>query len=167
MQQTLMNKNTPILEIEMDGNTIIKVGKVLDNTMMPMQFQNGFTTESLNQWLSGRRIPEKREGSKEARMMFPNFEHDERFFALSDQYWVKKNSRDTWAKYNFFTNRYSEEVGKIFFEPWNVDRKKLTEPSPDRTTNGVLRKRWEQDDNGQSYLLKAGSRSARCWRPSC
>lgn len=153
----LMNKDTPILEVEIEKGDIISTGKVLCEEMLPIPLQDGFTLETANKWFGTRRIPDKREGMTEARSQFRGFEEDRNYFSLSDQYWVRHNKNETWKKLNFFTNRYSQEVGKIFFEPWNVDQEKLAQPSPDRTTNGVLRKRWVQDESGKSYLIKAGS----------
>lgn len=155
--QTLMNKKHPVMEIELDGNTIKATGRVLNQTMMPIQLQRGFTLETLNQWFTGRLIPEKREGLKEARSRFPGIEKDKFFFSLSDQYWVRHSTRDSWEKQNFFTNAYSEGVGKAFFTPWNVTKEEIIQPSPDRTTNGMLKKRWVRGKDGTSYLVKAAS----------
>ena len=157
MAAVLMNKNTPILEVTVEKGTITSFGKVLANDLMPVSLQDGFDLEKLNQWFGKRRIPEKREGLKQARLLAHGFDEDRNYFSLSDQYWVKQSPRDSWRKLNFFTNRYSQEIGNLFFEPWNADLTKIKEPSPDRTTNGVLRKKWVQDEEGNSWLIKAGS----------
>lgn len=153
----LMNKHRPILEVEEDGGKIISMGAVLDQDFLPIQLQQNMTVQSLNEWFVKRQLPEKREGLAAARMAFRGFERDPHYFSLSDQYWVKRTQKDSWEKFNFFTNRYNKEVGKIFFEPWNVNRELLAQSSPDRTTTGVLIKRWVQDEDGTSYLIKAGS----------
>lgn len=153
----LMNKNTPILEVAVEGNSIVGTGSVLNEKMLPIQLQDGFTLKDVQAWFSKRQIPEKREGLKEARILFRGFEKNSGFFSLTDQYWVKHNKNDTWNKGNFFHNHYTSSVGAAFFEPWAVDKKEIMEPSPDRTTNGVLRKCWQQGEDGISYLLKAGS----------
>lgn len=155
---TLMNKNTPILEIEIENSSIMNFYNVLSHDMLPIQLQDNIKSQSINQWFQSRLLPDKREGMKEARMQFRFFDKEKYFFSLSDQYWVRYKDSDTWEKYNFFTNKYSNEVGKIFFEPWNVKKDELKYPSPDRTTNGVLRKRWIQDETMQSYLIKQGSK---------
>ena len=153
----LMNKHKPILEVEEEGGKLLQMGQVLNKDFLPMQLQENLTLQSLNDWFSRRQIPEKREGLKEARMSFHGFETDRHFFSLSDQYWLKRTQKDSWEKLNFFTNRYSPEVGKIFFEPWNVRVDQIEAASPDRTTNGVLMKRWVQEKDLSSYLIKAGS----------
>ncbi len=156
-QVVLMNKHTPILDIEIESGTIMNIGKVLNESMMPLQLKNECSLESVNKWFSSRRLPDKREGLEEARKLFRGFEQDKHFFSLSDQYWVKTSKNDKWEDLNYFTNAYSPEVGNIFFEPWNVDRNKILKSSPDRTTNGVLRKRWVLDKKNKSYLVKTGS----------
>lgn len=153
----LMNKDRAVLEVEEDAGTLIKMGAVLNEEFLPIQLQRNLTINTLNDWFKKRRIPEKREGLEQARASFAGFEKDLRYFSLSDQYWIRRNKNDTWDKYNFFTNFYDREVGRIFFEPWNVIREHIEKPSPDRTTTGVLTKRWVQDEGGVSYLIKAGS----------
>ena len=153
----LMNKLTPILDIEIEAGTIMNIGEVLDENMMPLQLKNDRSLEAVNKWFTSRRLPDKREGLEEARKLFRGFEQDRHFFSLSDQYWVKTSKNDKWEELNYFTNPYSLEVGRIFFEPWNVDKAKILKPSPDRTTNGVLRKRWVLDEKNKSHLIKTGS----------
>lgn len=46
----------------------------------------------------------------------------------------------------------------MFFSPWEVREENLSLSTPDITTNGVLRKRWIREENGESYLIKAGSK---------
>ena len=157
MKAVLMNKKTPILDIEIEDGLIKKTGRVLNEGLMPIHLVPELKLEDLQKWFMGRRIPQKREGLPEARKGFAGFEKDKNYFSLSDQYWVRYTQSETWDKLNFFTNRYSTEVGKIFFEPWAVDKENMMAPSPDRTTNGVLIKRWVQDASGKSFLHKAGS----------
>lgn len=153
----LMNKNTPILEIMIEKSSIMKIGKVLNEDMLPIPLQQECTQSLVNNWFAKRLMPEKRDGLKAVRMLFKNIETEKYFFSLSDQYWVKYNQKDSWTKYNPFTNRYNSEVGKAFFEPWMVNTDHIAATSPDRTTNGVLKKRWVQADDMTSRLHKQGS----------
>ena len=153
----LMNKHRAVLEVEEEGGKLISMGNVLNRDFLPLQLQGTLNLQTLNDWFTKRQIPEKREGLAEARMSFRGFEKNLHYFSLSDQYWIKRTQKDSWDKFNFFINYYSREVGKIFFEPWNVIPDKITGASPDRTTTGVLIKRWVQDENGVSWLIKAGS----------
>lgn len=154
------NKTIPIFTCKMDDDGIItRLYDVLDEKHLPILLQNGnFTLEAAKTWLDSRKIPENRDGLQEARVEFKNFENYHNMFSLSDQYWFQHSQKETWKKLNFFTNSYQNDTGKIFFEPWSVDPRKIKMPNPDITTNGVLKKRWIQQENGVSYLIKAGSR---------
>lgn len=158
MNAVLQNKNYPVLSCEIDQNMVIKIKEVLDKQHLPIVLQDNCTLETVNEWLKTRQIPPKREGLEEARKMY-KFEHYKHLQSLSDQYWFKFNNRESWSKINFFTNEYQTETGKIFFEPWSVDKSQLKKETPDLTTNGVLKKRWIIQENNISYLIKAGSRA--------
>lgn len=157
MNAVLMNKNYPVLSCETDQNVVIKIKEVIDNDHLPIMLQDNCTLETVNDWLQTRLIPEKREGIQEARQMF-KFENFKHLQSLSDQYWFRYNNRESWNKINFFTNEYQTETGKIFFEPWAVDKTQLKKESPDLTTNGILKKRWIQKEHMISFLIKSGSR---------
>lgn len=158
MKVTLYNKHHPLAVVEMENRNIIKIHEKLDAEFLPLCLNENYGADELNDWMRKRLIPEKREGIRQARLDFPGFEQNRNMFSLSDQYWFQYTRNEKWENLNFFTNIYTKEVGKIFFEPWAVDRKKLKYASPDLTTNGVLKKRWVQDENTKkSYLIKAGS----------
>ena len=154
------NKTHPIFTCELEDNaSITKLYELIDEKHLPIMLQDGdFNIEKVNAWISQRKIPESREGLKEARQAFRGFEYYRNMFSLSDQYWFQFSQKENWNKINFFTNGYQNETGKIFIKPWEVDAKLIKGANPDVTTNGVLRKRWVQQDNGISYLIKAGSR---------
>ena len=155
-----MNKTYPIFTCDLEDNgQITKLYEVLDEKHLPIVMQNNFTISAANAWAQLRRIPEKREGLESARRHFRGFENYKNMFSLSDQYWFQHSQKEKWEKLNFFTNEYQNETGKIFFEPWSVDTRAIRQNNPDLTTNGVLRKRWIQQENGVSYLIKAGSRA--------
>jgi HipA-like C-terminal domain. len=151
-----MSKEYPLFECDIEGQFIVKIFEVIDTKHLPIVLQDNVNLESVNQWLSTRIIPNTREGIKEARKAF-TFENYHNMFSLSDQYWFRFLPNEKWAKMNFFTNEYHTETGRIFFEPWTVDIKKLRKENPDLTTGGVCRKRWIQNENGTSKLIKSGS----------
>lgn len=158
VRAVLFNKNTPLLDVEIESGMIIRYGKVKNPDFMPVILQDNLSKETINKWLNGRKIPEKREGLTEARLLCPEFQTYRHMFSLSDQYWFSLHPRDDWAALNFFTNRYPNDAGELFFRPWKADLRSAKRENPDVTTNGVLRKRWIQDEEGTSYLLKAGSK---------
>lgn len=153
----LYNKNRPVLQCEMMDRRVIQINQVLQPEFLPVCLSYNTTVEAVNEWLAARMIPENREGLRKARLSFPEFENYGNMFSLSDQYWFKFRKSESWDDLNFFTNDYQTEIGKIFFTPWQVDESKMKDPSPDMTTNGVLKKAWIKED-GKSFLYKAGSK---------
>lgn len=152
----MYNKHTPLLVLDIKGPQVQRIREVLCTTHLPIILQDNLSEESMNQWMEKRIIPDKRDGINTAREYFPTFERYENMFSLSDQYWFRFRSKETWERLNFFTNDYSTIVGDLFFSPWSMEEKDLTSHSPDLTTNGVLKKVWIKED-GVSYLYKAGS----------
>ena len=154
----LYNKRKPLVELEIEKTKVTQIYRVLDEVCLPIVLQDRLTTNTINDWLSKRIIPEKRDGMTEIRSRFPGFANFNNMFSLSDQYWFQFNENETWDELNFFTNPYAEDFGKMFFSPWEVKEENLLLSTPDITTNGVLRKRWIREENGESYLIKAGSK---------
>ena len=146
------------MELEIEKTKVTRIYRVLDEVCLPIVLQNRLTTDTVNDWLSKRIIPEKRDGMTEIRSRFSGFANFNNMFSLSDQYWFQFNEKETWDELNFFTNPYAEDFGKMFFSPWEVKEENLSLSTPDITTNGVLRKRWIREGNGESYLIKAGSK---------
>lgn len=152
----LYNKRIPIMSLMMDGTEVVEIGKVGNEKYWPLRFYNGVDLKNLNDWLGKRIMKKNREGVVDVEKEFPKFANYGCMFSLSDQYWFKFEEGQTWDDLNFFTNSYSEDVGKMFFSPWEVDPQLVGSPSPDLTTNGVLKKCWRRE-NGKNYLYKAGS----------
>ena len=165
MQCTLMNKNTPIidLQIDHDSSAITKVLKVYDLNYLPVGIEKRAglpNRRDLNEWWQGRSIPASRLGILEA------LEHLEMFdtkqllmkcfgLSLSDQYWMKPADLElSWTKVNFFENSFSEDVGNALFgQPLGKEADLM---SPCNTSDGWLRKKWKII-NGKRCLIKGGS----------
>ncbi len=159
MQAVLCSRNRPLMELELNSSGYAeKITDIYDTKHMPVIFMHHADLAGVNQWLRKRRIPPSREGLAHARERFPGFDALGHMFSLSDQYWFRFRPEETWEAGNCFTNRYAEDVGRIFFLPWTVNPASIDLRSPDLTTNGVLRKRWVQDETGLSHLVKAGSK---------
>lgn len=161
---TFYNRKKAIFTAYVDeDDDVVSVGKVINENLMPICLIGNFTLEAINKWLSKRAMPENREGFKEASFLYPGILRKHNRFSLSDQYWIRYNKSETYDMMNYFTNRYLEDVGNTFFEPWNVNRHNLATESPDLTTAGALKKRWIQEpvknEAGEypSCLIKAGS----------
>ena len=132
------------------------IQKVDNPELLPLCLKRNCTIEKFNEWLRRRSIPDNREGLRDLKEEFgSSWLENKNYASLSDQYWICKRG-ETWKKINFFTNKYSEDVGNMMFMPWTAS-KRCNNFSPDLTTNGILKKRWKQYDDRKSYLVKAGS----------
>ena len=166
MKYTLMHKNIPILDIELDEATksVQKLGAPYHIEHLPLGTfnQHGIIDRTeLNAWWLNRSIPASRSGIRRAleTMDIPNTQLLlTRCFglSLSDQYWVKpQNSNLQWKQVNFFENSFSEDIGNILLGKASVNNI-FDFHSPDNTSDGFLKKRWKVID-GKRCLLKAGS----------
>lgn len=165
MKCILMNKNMPVVELELDDDTatILKVMKTYELDFLPIGIdaKTGIPNKKeLNEWWFGRSIPASRSGIRAA-LENLNIRHSEQLLlkcyglSLSDQYWMKPvDSELQWKNINFFDNDFSDDVGNILFgQPasQNIDLM-----SPCNTSDGWLKKKWKIMD-GKRCLIKAGS----------
>ena len=115
----------------------------------------------LNGWWTSRAIPRGRDGIRD--VTDPLGLADMRSLlmgslglSLSDQYWVRPIGSDlAWEDVNLFDNPFSENLGDLLFGRECVPCQ-VRLPSPDLTTDGVLRKRW-RIVRGKRCLLKSGT----------
>lgn len=168
MKCTLMNKNIPLLEINLDNTyKITAIYKKKNTEFLPIFFGNkekygSYETDifikDLNDWFKGRIMPGKREyyteilNYIEKKELIPFGFH---FASLTDQYWIKYGY-EKWEDINFYYNNYSEDCGKLFFTPYEIDKDYCNLISPDLTTGGILRKKWIKTEKGD-FLIKTGS----------
>jgi len=113
----------------------------------------------INQWFNNRCIPGSRYGIDILKKTY-NI-HDLRELmvlslglSLSDHYWIvrEKENKIKWNEINFFDNKYSENMGKVFFDKHFVKNADLNIGYvPDSSLNGLLKKRWH--NNGQINIL--------------
>lgn len=165
MRCILMNKNIPVVELELDEDTstILKVIKTIELDFLPI----GIGTKNkipdkkdLNAWWLGRSIPASRSGIREA-LETLNMKYSEQLLlkcyglSLSDQYWMKPvKSELEWKNINFFENDFSDDVGNILFGKPAAQEVDLM--SPCNTSDGWLKKKWKIIDR-KRCLIKAGS----------
>ena len=162
MERAVMcNKHNLLLVLEMENGTALRIVQVIDTEHLPVFLQDNLTLKALNEWIAKRRIPDTREGLPAMRNDFPGFDQCRCMFSLSDQYWFRYRQDETWEGLNYFTNPYSEDLGRAFFTPWEFEKGCRFPPSPDLMTNGALRKRWTRGEDGTSFLIKAGSKKLR------
>ncbi len=154
----LWMKDKKVLSFKEENGAVVGFGKVEDASRVPLCLVNECTIDTFNTWLNKRGIPENREGLREMQTAFgTKWLYSKNRLSLSDQYWVRYRMEE-WRKINFFTNKYSHDIGDIAFSPWNFRKHKIDSNSPDLTTNGILKKRWRQNEKKQSILIKSGSK---------
>lgn len=166
MEFRLMNKDTAVLDFLYDEEThnIDKVTNLIHPEYAPLgitDYKTGISRKSFNNWWRDRAIPASRSKFKEVLEELDitnSIELLARCFglSLSDQYWIKeKESSVTWEKVNFFTNVFSEDMGKLLMgEIEYTDC--LDMFSPDNSSDGNLRKKWKII-NGKRCLIKSGN----------
>lgn len=170
MKYTLMNKNIPVFDFISDEHTIYatSIGSVMNEKFAPLSIEidDGYVNrKDFNDWLIHRRIPASREQLKDGlenlsyaakTNITTAFLAEKSFYlSLSDQYWIKpKNSNMSWSDINFFTNSFSDDIGKALFDDETLDNPNLI--SPCNSSDGVLKKKW-QIINNERYLIKSGT----------
>lgn len=166
MEYTLMHKDLPVLDIELDEATssVQKIGTAYHPEHLPLATvsRRGVVDRAaLNTWWIDRSIPASRSGVRKAleTLNLPNTQMLlTRCFglSLSDQYWMKPHgSHLQWSQINFFDNPFSEDIGDVLLGK-ATDGAGFDFRSPDNTSDGFLKKRWKIID-GKRCLLKAGS----------
>ena len=166
MHYTLMHKEIPVVDIELDdaSGAITRVDDVHNAAHIPIgiAYKNDILDrKALNKWWYGRSIPASRQGIQQALAILRIGSTQELIdksygLSLSDQYWIKeKGSSLEWAEINFFTNDFSRDIGDILFGG-HSSSEKIDLMSPDNTSDGWLRKKWTIID-GKRCLIKGGS----------
>jgi hypothetical protein len=170
MKYMLLHKDKPVLSMELDEGTgtIISLYEVYLPDHVPVgaaSNDGGVDRVELNNWWTGRAIPASRSGLREAletlKMSSPQLLLTKCYgLSLSDQYWVRPESKDLeWRDVNFFDNAFSEDVGNILFGQIPASDA-FSLMSPDNTSDGWLRKKWKIVD-GKRCLVKGGSGATR------
>ena len=165
MKITLMNKNTPLMSLDIDIKTSYakEILKIHNAEPMPISvYSDDETTlgENFTQWWNGRSIPasrrQLRERLQELRVSAMAEIINKSFgLSLSDQYWIKPLGTDiAWKDINFFTNEFSTDMGEFLIDDrFNGE---LDMHSPDNTSDGLIQKKWIIED-GIRCLMKTGT----------
>jgi len=165
MEYTLMHRNIPVVPVEIDRETgvISKVGTAYEIERIPVGISAKDGTPNrgdLNDWWQGRSIPASRQNIRQALKTLGVSSTDKLLtrcygLSLSDQYWINpvQDPLD-WNEINFFDNPFSQDVGNVLFG--DVPTEKLNLISPNNTSDGWLKKKWQIID-GKRCLIKGGS----------
>ena len=162
---TLKHKDIDVIDIYINQETglIEKVGNLYNPNHLPLGVNDirGHNIKQIKSWWQERSIPLSRSGIKEAmeklEISTPTVLLTKCYgLSLSDHFWIKPHNLDIkWDDVNFFTNEFSDDLGKILLGS-DSNGKKLDLSSPDNTSIGNLKKRWKIID-GKRYLIKGGS----------
>ena len=166
MKCTLMHKKIAVADMSIDDATgyLTEVCAVYEQKHIPIgvSVENGIVDlKELNDWWTKRSIPASRWGLRDlletldiasTKMLLVRCYG----LSLSDQYWIcPEGTNLTWDKINFFDNTFSDNMGDVLFGTKRKDNA-CNFCSPDNTTNGNLKKRWQIID-GKRCLVKGGS----------
>lgn len=166
MRCILMNKNTLVVGLELDEDTVAvsKITEAYDLDFLPIGIdkRTGLPNrKALNEWWYGRAIPASRAGLRGALEQMEINQPEQLLIkcnglSLSDQYWMKPaDSNLEWKAINFFDNSFSDDVGNILFGQPKQENK-IDFMSPCNTSDGWLKKKWKIV-NEKRCLIKAGS----------
>ena len=146
----LKHKNTDVASFSVNRDTwTVGNVEILNDTFSPVNAKGDKYAKSqqLNEWLDNRCIPNSRDGVERLRSVYKIHNLKELMLAnyglsLSDHYWITNPSNvDNWETINFFDNRYSDNLGRIFFDA-RFRKLENDENTPDSSLNGTLKKRW-------------------------
>ena len=167
----LMHRNIPVAELLLeDDGTVIAAGKIFSFEHLPVGTggkKNHLNIAMFRRWFKGRSIPASRAGFQQT---LNNLEHQYGIItssselvlrcyglSLSDQYWVQpKNSGLNWNHINFYTNYFSDDIGKLLVGQ-QTSKRKIDLCSPNNTSDGWLPKKWVVI-NGERFLMKGSKK---------
>ena len=158
------NFNTEVFSFEFvrgEFTDSFRILDIFDESLLPEYFRaNGLTDDSLERWLSMRKLPSNRTFADEFLAKFGLDSKDiagilelSKGLSLNDCFWIVPEGFDgKFADYNLYENPFSEVVGQIAFtgEGSRVARNFVS--SPEFTTGGMLAKCWRRID-GKVYLI--------------
>ena len=165
---TLLNKNTPVLELQFQDQdySTVHLTQVYNPEYAPLgvvDMAKNISETALHHWWQGRVLPWKRSNLRTvfAYQSLDKYEGMVRAgaFSLSDQYWLRPQGEQiNWEECNYFTNSFGPAVGDLLYNfdkyDQEIDRKHFDVHSPDWTLGGNLRKRWRLQ--GHKRVLQKG-----------
>lgn len=167
---TLMNKNIAVCDLEIDSGDVIWVGPAINEKYAPVcvEIDDGCVNRAdVSHWYKHRSIPASRDNLRNGlenlgyqelgHISTPTFLLEKNYgLSLSDQYWLKpEGSNLEWSNINYFTNGFSDDVGKALFDNLCISSPDLN--SPCNSSDGWLNKKWTIIE-GKRCLIKSGSK---------
>jgi len=152
-----------LLVINEEGN-VVTVKEVFQSEHLPLScvMEDGkINSKRLSQWWDERGIPASRE-QYHAVMAEIGVTGKNRLLlecnglSLTDHYWIaNENESKKWKDVNFYENEFDRGIGGLFFNRKKTDGN-YNRYTPDISSDGNLRKRWEINKNTDRILIKAG-----------
>ena len=164
----LMHKNVICATMKTKKDYKIEEVEINNVEHLPYLFKNTKLSKKDNmiEWFKSRSIPENRPYYDRIRLNLKNMSTMEIIFKckglrLTDCYWIKEDgSSDTWESVNFFDNRTSDVLDRLYIYSDEFDKNirvdEETLLTPNVTTEGSLPKVWKKI-NGIWKLYKANS----------
>jgi hypothetical protein len=157
------DRDTALLEMSDDGNiTAVKEALLPEHLPLSCAMENGtVSARRLAQWWDGRGIPASRELLREVMAEIGAAGKNRLLLecnglSLTDHYWVaRENDRRKWKDVNFYENEFDQGIGGLFFNRKRKDGN-YGRNTPDVSSDGNLRKRWDIGPDGRRFLVKAG-----------
>lgn len=164
---TLMLKDSPVCTVDYNARrgVILSLEKLENPELMPLKFvtKGAVSTYELSEWWQDRfapksRLPRTLQNSPEYAALF----EASYGMSLSDHYWLKPQGSDiTWQDKNFFTNDFSDVVGRDLLGTGLRSKfaKSDNLRTPSIAANGMLPKYWRiNPETGKRQLCKSSSK---------
>jgi len=155
--------NVALLVINEEGN-VVTVKDVFQPKHLPLSclMEDGkVNSKRLSLWWDERGIPASREHYQAVMAEIGVTGKNKLLLecnglSLTDHYWISnENDNKKWKDVNFYENEFDRGIGGLFFNRKKPDGN-YNRYTPDISSDGNLRKRWEIDNNGNRVLIKAG-----------
>lgn len=162
------DKIIAIVEFIPEANAFIKIEGWENIDYAPPTIKNAevkkhlSSIRELNNWYQNRGIPHYRDELDDVLIRLniksmADLKRNSYALSLSDQYWFHPiEEHITWRDVNFFTNDfdYLEFVNAVFSS--HSSDSQMLSTSPNFSTDGMVKKAWIIEENGDRTLLKGG-----------
>ena len=155
--------NVALLVMNEEGN-LINAKEVFQPEHLPLSCvtEGGKTSlRRLAQWWDERGIPASREHMRAVMAEIGATGKNKLLLecnglSLTDHYWItNEKDKRKWNDVNFYENDFDKGIGELFFNRKRNDGV-YNRYTPDISSDGNLRKRWDIEENGKRVLVKAG-----------
>lgn len=166
-ERTLLEFNLEMVETEafekLSQSFKIRLTKITetDKNIFPKNME--LTDEGIAQWIESRKVPKNRAFVEKILSVYDNDRNPMKYIdvsfglSLNDSYWiVPKGSEYLWKDYNLYQNDFSKALELVAFVGHSRKIQGII-TSPEFTTNGMLKKCWRREENGEIKLYKGST----------